>query len=74
MIELVNLEEEGKGRVMAHENDGRMLTHIRDNLLGHGKQVVEADDFMSLVQKSIDQMGARKPGTAGHKDPFPTIV
>ena len=74
VIELINLEEERKSRVMAHENEERMLTHIRDNLLCPCKQVVEIDDFVPRLQEPVDKMGSQKAGTAGHKDTFLTIV
>lgn len=59
---------------MPHELKTRMTVQMFDISFGSCEKVIGTDDFMSLSQKSVDQMRSKKPSTASHKDAFSAVI
>jgi hypothetical protein len=48
---------------VAHELEARMMVEVVDVALGAGKEVVDAKNFVALVEQPVGQVGAQEPGT-----------
>lgn len=68
VVDLVHLNIERKGNIVAHELEVRVIEQMGDVVLGAGEEVVQTDDVMSVVQKALAQMRAEKAGAASDKD------
>jgi hypothetical protein len=56
------------GDVEVHETEARLTQQVRDVVGGAGEQIVDADDFPSLAQKVIAEMGPDETGPSGDQD------
>jgi len=53
------------GHIMPENLEALVVEKVVDVPLGSGKEVVETDNFMSLIQKPLTHMRAQKASTAG---------
>jgi hypothetical protein len=51
-----------------------VAVQMLDIALGAGEQIVRANDFVTLLQQSIDQMRSEKSGAPGNQDPFAATI
>lgn len=51
---------------MAEELKPVVIKQMADVVLGASKQVIDADDLVTLTEKPVTQVGAQKSGAAGH--------
>ena len=63
---MIDLDEEGKGHVVAHEFEVRIFMKMIDVALGSREEVINAKNFMSSRQQPVNQMGTEKTGSAGY--------
>ena len=66
VIDLVHLEVQGKRHVVTDELKPVVIKQVADVVLGASEEVVDADDLVALTQQPVTQVGAQKPGAAGH--------
>lgn len=74
VVDLVDLDIERKGHVMAHELEPGMVVQVLDVALGAGKEVVGADHLMPLFKQAVGQVRAEETGAAGDQDAFAGVV
>src|SRR5438046_8609010 len=68
VVDLVDLDIERKGNVMADELESG-LTDERENVVAHAREeVVHADHVVAMLQQSFAKMRAQKSGAAGDED------
>ena len=49
VVDLVHLDIEGKGHIVAHQLKVRMVEQMGDVVFGSGKEVVKANDLVTVV-------------------------
>jgi len=54
--------------VVPHEFEALVREEMRDVLFPAGEQIVDADDFVTVLEQTIAQMRAKEAGTAGDKN------
>jgi hypothetical protein len=59
---------------VAHELEARMPVQMIDVPLGAREQIIDAQDFMILIEKPIDEVRAQESGAPGYQDPFAAII
>ncbi len=74
IVDLVDLDVEREGHVVADELEVRVLQQVQDVALGASEQVVGADHLMPLRQQAVDQVRAEEAGAAGDKDPLLAVI
>src|SRR5690606_36966010 len=72
--DLVDLHVERKGHVVADELETRMRMQVFDVSLAASEQVVHAQYFMAGGEKTVAEMRAQEPGTAGDENTFSLLV
>ena len=50
IVDLVDLDKERKGHVVAHELEARIAEEMLDVLLGAGEKIVEAENFVPIAE------------------------
>ena len=68
VIDAVHLELEWVDHIMANEFEAGIPHKMLDVGLTPGEEIVEADDFMPLLDEAVAKMGAKKSGSAGDED------
>ena len=74
IVDLVHLDIEREGHVVAHELEARMSVKMLDIALRAREQVVDTQDFVTLGEQAIDQMRAEESRAARHEDSFAAII
>ena len=74
IVDLVDLDIEREGHVVAHELEARMAEQVLDIALGAGEQVVDAEHLMALAEQPVAQVRAEEAGAAGHQDALAAVV
>ena len=70
IVNLIHFHIERNADVMAHELEARMVHELCHITSGARKEVVHAQDFMSLVQQALAQMRPEEAGAAGNQYAF----
>jgi hypothetical protein len=74
VVDLVRLDIERKGHIVAHKFETRVVVEMLYIAFGAGEQVVDAQDFMSHLEQTIDQMRTQKSGAASDQNTFTTFI
>lgn len=70
VVDLVHLDVEREGHIVAHELKVRMIEQMDNVVLGAGEEIIEADDVMAIVQQAFAEMGSEKAGAASDQNCF----
>ena len=62
------LHEEWRGDIVLDQIEARFTPQVRQVPAGTGQEVVDADDFISVRQETIRQMGTKKTRHSGDQD------
>ena len=65
---LVHLDEQRMGHVVAHSLEMRVRQQMRDIVLAPGEVIIDAQYVMAARQEPLAQMRAEKAGAAGNED------
>jgi hypothetical protein len=68
VVDAVNLELERVDDVVAHELEAGIADEMLDIRLATSEEIIETDDFMSLLDKTVAEMGTKESGSAGNQD------
>ena len=68
IIDLINLIFKRLGHVVPHELEIGVAQQVRDVALPAGEKIIEANNFVSLTQKSFAEMGPQKSGSPGNQN------
>ena len=68
VVNLIDLVFERLGHIVADQFEIGIAHEVGDVALPAGEKIVEADDFISLVEKSLAEMGPKKAGSAGDQN------
>ena len=74
VVDLVDLDIERKGHVVADELEARMIVQVFDVAFAAGEQVVGAQYLVALFKKPVAQMRSQKSGAAGDEYSFTAVV
>jgi hypothetical protein len=66
VINFIDLNEQRKSHIVAHEFEARVCKKMLDIALRPREQVIDAKDFMSIRQQPVNQMGTEKTGSPGY--------
>ena len=67
VVDLVDLDVEREGDVVAHQLEMRIAQQMRDVVLAAGEEVVDAQHVVAVAQQALAQMRAEEAGAAGHQ-------
>ena len=70
VIDLIHLDVQGEGNVVAHQLEMGVIEERNDVVLGPGEEVVDAQNVAAVIHQSFAQMRADKTGAAGHQNTF----
>jgi hypothetical protein len=70
IVDLVDIDIERKGHVVAHDLEGRLAEQWFDVAARTCEIVVDAENLALLLEQSCAQMRAQKARTTRHKDPL----
>ena len=70
VVDLVDLDVEREGDVVAHQLEVRVVQQVDDVVLGAGEEVVDAQHVVAVGQQAVAQVRAEEAGAAGDHDPF----
>ena len=70
VVDLVDLDVEREGDVVAHRLEVRIAEQVRDVVLAPGEVVVDAQHVVAVAQQAFAQMRAEEAGAAGHQYSF----
>jgi hypothetical protein len=70
IVDLVDLDIERKGHVVAHDLEGRLAEQLFDVAARTCEIVVDAENLALLLEQSCAQMRAQKACTPCNKDPL----
>src|SRR5579872_5046180 len=74
IVNFVYFNVERERDVVTQKFESRICVQMLDIAFGTGEQIVDAHDFMSQREKSIDEMRAEKAGASGNQGAFAGIV
>ena len=74
VVDLVDLDIQRKGDVVAHELEAGVVEQVGDVVLGAGEEVVDAEHVVALGQQAVAQVAAQKAGAAGDEDALGGVV
>ena len=69
VVDLVDLDIEREGYVVAHQLEARLAHQVRDVGPAAGEEVVDAQHLVAVGQEPLAQEAADEPGPAGHQHP-----
>jgi hypothetical protein len=69
VVNLIDLQVERKGHVMADDLESTMVNDAFDVATCASKIIIDTDDISPLVEQTLTQMGAEKSGSARHQYP-----
>ena len=53
---------------MTYQFEARVSFQVQDVLLGSGKEVIQADHFMTFIQQAFTQVRTQKASTTGYQN------
>ena len=68
VVDVVHLDIERKGHIVAQQLKVRMIEQMGDVVLGAGEEVVKTDDIMAVVQQAFAKVRAEEACTANDED------
>ena len=68
IVDLVDLKFERVDNIVANQFEARIGEQVRNVDSTTGEEVIEADDFLTFVEKALTQMGAEEAGAAGDEN------
>ena len=68
VVDAVNLELERVDDVMAHEFEAGIADEMLDVRLTTSEEIIKTDNFMSLLDKTVAEMGTKESGSAGNEN------
>ena len=68
VIDLVHLDIEREGHIVAHQLKVRMIEQMSNVVLSAGEEVIQTDDVVTVVQQPFAQMRAEEAGAASDED------
>jgi len=68
IVDAIDLEFERLRDIVADELEIRVYHQMRDVAFSPGEIVIQANDFVSLVEQAFAEMGAEEAGTAGDQN------
>lgn len=68
VIDAINLKLEWVDDIVANEFKAGIPQEVLDIGLATGKEIIEANDFIPLLDEAVTKMGAEKSGSAGDKN------
>lgn len=68
VVDLIDLEFEWLGDVVADELKIRVIEQVHDIAFAAREEVVEADDFVTFVEKSLAKMRTKESGATGDQN------
>lgn len=74
IVDLIDLDIERKGHVMAHEFEARIAVEMVDVAPRAGEQIVRAQHLMPLAEQPVDQVRSDEPGSSRYQDAFAAII
>jgi hypothetical protein len=66
IVDLVHLDKERKGYVVAKEFEFRIPQQMQHILPSSGEEVVDAENVVAVVQKPFAQVRTQETGSAGY--------
>src|SRR5690606_14908255 len=69
VVDLVDLDVERKGHVVAHDLEVGVAEQMRDVALRAGIEVVHANDFVAVREQPVAQVGTDESGPSGNQNP-----
>jgi hypothetical protein len=70
VVDLVDLDIERKGHVVAHQLEVRAFQQMGDVVLGPGEEVVETNHVVAFGEQTLAEVAAEEAGAAGNEDTF----
>jgi hypothetical protein len=70
IIDLVNLNIEGKGNVVPHQFEVMIIQQMKNIPFIPGKKIIDAEDIAALLQKTFTEMRTEEACAAGHENTF----
>ena len=70
VVDLVDLDKQRMGDVVAHRLEMRVGQQVRDVVLAAGEIIVDAEHVVALGEQPLAQMRAEKTGAAGDQNAF----
>ena len=70
VVDLVDLDVQRKGDVVAQQLEMGVVQQVEDVVLGAGEVVIDTEDVVPVVEEAFTEMGAEKAGPAGHQYAF----
>jgi hypothetical protein len=74
VVDLVHLDKQRKGDVVAHQLEAGVVEQVRDVVLGAGEEVVDTEHVVPFGQQAVAQVAAQKAGAAGDEDALGGVV
>ncbi len=74
IIYFVHLHMQRKGDIVAHHLKMGVVQHRCDMFAGAGKEIIDTEDLIPIVQQSLTEMRAKKAGSACDQYPFFSII
>jgi hypothetical protein len=68
VIDTIDLKLERVDDVVANEFEAGIPQEVLDIGLATGEEIIEANDFMPLLDEAVAKMGPEKAGSAGNED------
>jgi hypothetical protein len=68
IIDLVHFDIEREGHIVTHQLEARIIQQMRDIGAPAGKEIIDAQDFVSGIDQTLAEMGSQKTGAAGYQD------
>jgi hypothetical protein len=66
VVDRIDLHIKRKGDVVAKELEIRISHQMGDISLGSRVEIVDTEDIVSVLEETLAEMGAQKPGPSGH--------
>jgi hypothetical protein len=74
VVDLVHLDIQREGDVVAHQLEARVVEQVGDVGLGAGEEVVGTEHVVALGQQAVAQVAAQEAGAAGDEDALGGVV
>jgi hypothetical protein len=68
VVNPIYLELERVDDIVTHELEAGITDEMLDIRLTTGEEIIETDDFVSLLDKTVAEMGTKESGSAGNQD------
>ena len=68
IVNAIDLELEMVDDIMTYQFEARIPDQMLDVDLSSGEKIIQADDFVALLNQTVAEMGTEESGTAGNQD------